>query len=131
MGGASRWWLHHALTSLNVSLDGKLNIYAGDPQQVLSAVALETSAQGVFWNRCYEPQSIARDAAIKASLKASGLAVQSFNGSLLWEPWQVVKKDGTSYKVFTHYYRRGCLQQPAPPPAAARAKRHAAAQDRE
>ena len=114
MGGASRWWLHHALTSLNVSLDGKLNIYAGDPQQVLSAVALETSAQGVFWNRCYEPQSIARDAAIKASLKASGLAVQSFNGSLLWEPWQVVKKDGTPYKVFTPYYRRGCLQQPAP-----------------
>ena len=107
MGGASRWWLHHALTSLNASLDGKLNIYAGDPQQVLSAVALETSAQGVFWNRCYEPQSIARDAAIKASLKASGLAVQSFNGS----SW-----------LFAAI---------RPPPAAAHAKRHAAAQDRE
>ena len=131
MGGASRWWLHHALTSLNVSLDCKLNIYAGDPQQVLSAVALETSAQGVFWNRCYEPQSIARDAAIKASLKASGLAVQSFNGSLLWEQWQVVKKDGTSYKVFTPLLPSWLFAATRPPPAAARAKRHAAAQDRE
>ncbi|MDC3261324.1 DNA photolyase family protein, partial [bacterium] len=40
--------------------------------------------------------------------------VQSFNGSLLWEPWQVLKKDGTPYKVFTPYYRRGCLQKVAP-----------------
>jgi len=28
--------------------------------------------------------------------------------ALLWEPWQVLKKD-TPYKVFTPYYRRGCL----------------------
>jgi len=31
MGGASRWWLHHALESLNESLQGKLNIFSGDP----------------------------------------------------------------------------------------------------
>ena len=27
MGGASRWWLHQALESLNLSLQGKLNIF--------------------------------------------------------------------------------------------------------
>ena len=31
MGGASRWWLHQALESLNLSLQGKLNIFSGDP----------------------------------------------------------------------------------------------------
>ena len=114
MGGASRWWLHHGLESLNSSLHGKLNIYQGEPLAILSQLATENNVSRVFWNRCYEPQSIERDGAIKASLKQSGLEVQSFNGSLLWEPWQVLKKDGTPYKVFTPYYRRGCLQQPAP-----------------
>ena len=113
-GGASRWWLHYALLSLDKSLQGKLNIYQGDPLEVLERLVAEHNASGVFWNRCYEPQSIERDGLIKSSLKEAGLQVQSFNGSLLWEPWQVLKKDQTPYKVFTPYYRRGCLGKPAP-----------------
>jgi deoxyribodipyrimidine photo-lyase len=113
-GGASRWWLHQALLSLDKSLQGKLNIYQGDPLEVLERLVAEHNASGVFWNRCYEPQSIERDGLIKSSLKEAGLQVQSFNGSLLWEPWQVLKKDQTPYKVFTPYYRRGCLGKPAP-----------------
>lgn len=100
--------------SLNKTLSDKLNIYAGDPLEILSTLAIEVSAKAVCWNRCYEPQSIARDATIKSSLKEVGLQVQSFNGSLLWEPWQVLKKDATPYKVFTPFYRRGCLQKTAP-----------------
>ena len=99
---------------MNKSLNDNLNIFVGDPQSVLEQLASATSATAVYWNRCYEPESIERDVEIKATLKQAGLAVQSFNGSLLWEPWQVVKKDGTPYKVYTPYYRRGCLQQMAP-----------------
>ena len=33
---------------------------------------------------------------------------------LLWEPWNVVKNDGTPYKVFTPYYRKGCLNSEMP-----------------
>jgi deoxyribodipyrimidine photo-lyase len=106
--------LHYALLSLDKSLQGKLNIYQGDPLEVLERLVAEHNASGVFWNRCYEPQSIERDGLIKSSLKEAGLQVQSFNGSLLWEPWQVLKKDQTPYKVFTPYYRRGCLGKPAP-----------------
>lgn len=113
-GGASRWWLHHGLLSLDKSLQGKLNIYQGDPGKILTELVTENNASGVFWNRCYEPQSIERDGLIKSTLKDAGVAAQSFNGSLLWEPWQVLKKDTTPYKVFTPYYRRGCLGQPAP-----------------
>ncbi len=114
LGGASRWWLHHALQSLDKSLGGKLNIYTGNALAILSDLSTQMSAKAVYWNRCYEPRSIERDANIKSSLKEAGLDVQSFNGSLLWEPWQVLKKDGTPYKVFTPYYRRGCLQKVAP-----------------
>lgn len=31
MGGASRWWLHHSLVSLDQSLGGTLSLYDGNP----------------------------------------------------------------------------------------------------
>jgi deoxyribodipyrimidine photo-lyase len=109
MGGASRWWLHHSLIALNASLDGKLLVLKGDPATHLAALAAASGATSVHWNRCYEPWRIARDTLIKADLLAQGLNVESHNGSLLWEPWDVAKADGTPYRVFTPYYRRGCL----------------------
>ena len=102
------------MQSLDQSLQGKLNIFSGNPLQILSRLVEENQAAGVYWNRCYDAQSIERDGLIKSTFKDAGLQVKSFNGSLLWEPWQVLKNDGTHYKVFTPYYRRGCLQQPAP-----------------
>jgi len=39
---------------------------------------------------------------------------ESFNGSLLFEPKRVEKADGSPYKVFTPFYRKGCLGN-APP----------------
>ncbi|MGB2216943.1 MAG: cryptochrome/photolyase family protein [Porticoccaceae bacterium] len=114
MGGASRWWLHHALESLNKSLQGKLNMFCGDPLPILSRLAEQYSASRVVWNRCYEPWRIARDSKIKTALQALGTEVESFNGALLWEPWQVLKKDSSPYKVFTPYYRRGCLSSSTP-----------------
>ena len=114
MGGASRWWLHHSLMALNASLDGKLVVLKGDPATHLAALAAASGATSVHWNRCYEPWRIARDTQIKADLLAQGLHVESHNGSLLWEPWDVAKADGTPYRVFTPYYRRGCLASPPP-----------------
>jgi len=114
MGGASRWWLHQALESLNHSLQDKLNIFQGDPLTILTTLIEETSASSIVWNRCYEPWRIARDGNIKTALKDQGIEVDSYNGSLLWEPWQVLKKDQTPYKVFTPYYRRGCLSKTPP-----------------
>ena len=114
MGGASRWWLHYSLTDLNKNLDGKLAIFAGDPQQILLELAERHNVSAVCWNRCYEPWRIERDKQIKAELKSKGIEVKSFNGSLLWEPWEPLKKDGTPYRVFTPFYRKGCLDQPPP-----------------
>ena len=36
------------------------------------------------------------------------------NASLLWEPWNIHKQDGTPYKVFTPFYKKGCLNAPSP-----------------
>jgi len=115
MGGASRWWLHHSLISLNRSLQGNLLVLEGDPLQLIPALARDNEASAVYWNRCYEPWRTTRDSKLKSSLQAQGIKVQSFNGSLLWEPWQINKSDGNPYRVFTPYYRKGCLKATPPP----------------
>lgn len=115
MGGASRWWLHHSLAALNKDLQGRLRFFKGDALEVLSELVRRTGAQGVYWNRCYEPWRMERDARIKALLKEGGTDVRSFNGSLLWEPHTVLKEDGAPYKVFTPFYRKACLEKAGEP----------------
>jgi deoxyribodipyrimidine photo-lyase len=114
MGSASRWWLHQSLCALNADLGGKLRVFRGNPLEIIPTLIKASGADLVCWNRCYEPWRIARDTAMKAGLEESGIAVQSYNGSLLWEPWDIKKGDGTPYKVFTPYFRRGCLSAPSP-----------------
>ncbi|GAA0858925.1 deoxyribodipyrimidine photo-lyase [Aliiglaciecola litoralis] len=114
MGAASKWWLHHSLASLNSSLDNKLHILKGDPAVIIDQLIKKFDANEVVWNRCYEPWQVKRDKQIKSLLKNNDIAVQSFNGSLLWEPWEIMNKAGSPYKVFTPYYRKGCLQAHEP-----------------
>lgn len=114
MGGASRWWLHQSLTALNQSLHGKLLVLKGDPLALMPALARLVNASQVMWNRCYEPWRVQRDKRLKELLQEQGTQTRSFNGSLLWEPWQVLKEDQTPYKVFTPYFRRGCMKAAEP-----------------
>lgn len=109
LGSASRVWLHHSLQLLNQSLDGQLRVFRGNAIDVIAQLTDTQNIQSVSWNRCYEPWRIQRDATIKSNLKSTGIDCQSFNASLLWEPWTVLKKDETPYKVFTPYYKNGCL----------------------
>ena len=103
-GGASRWWLHHSLKALDESLQGNLNVFQGDPKQILQSLLEKHRASGIFWNRCYEPWSRNRDASIKQFFKEKGVEAESFNGSLLWEPIEVLKSDDTPYRVFTPFF---------------------------
>ncbi len=109
MGGASRWWLHRSLHALNESLDGGLVFLKGDAREILLRLVEKTGATAVYWNRCYEPWRVGQDTAIKSALDKAEFAVRSFNASLLFEPEDVRKPDGTPYKVFTPFYRKACL----------------------
>ena len=115
MGGASRWWLRRSLEALDRDLDGALCLLSGPADRVLPELVAASGACGVFWNRCYEPWRMARDRRIRATLDAAGCAVRSYNGSLLFEPTAIRKADGTPYRVYTPFYRNGCLANgPAP-----------------
>ena len=113
MGSASCWWLHNSLHQLNSALNDKLVVLRGDPENILLEIAKLHSIQRVHWNRCYEPWRISRDKKIKKSLEEHNILVKTYNGSLLWEPWEVLKQDKTPYKVFTPFYR--CCLKNIPP----------------
>lgn len=111
MGGASRWWLHYSILSLaeDYKKHGvNLILRKGNPLTILNSLIKETNAVSVFWNRCYEPFSIKRDTEIKKQLEAASIEVKSFNGSLLFEPWEVKNKQGSNFKVFTPFWKH-CL----------------------
>lgn len=115
-GGAGRWWLHHSLQTLGHSLEKRgapLCLRRGEAAAILPELAAQTGAAAVYWNRCYEPFAIARDKEIKADLKARGLMVESFNGSLLSEPWEIKTGQGGPYKVFTPFWK-ALLAAPEP-----------------
>ena len=114
IGIASRFWLHHSLKNLNGNLNNNLSLYQGDHLKTLIDIIDRNNITAVYWNRCYEPWRIKRDTEIKSALEAKEISVFTYNGSLLWEPWTIKKDDGTPYKVFTPFYRKGCLNSEEP-----------------
>ena len=120
LGGASRWWLHHSLQALDESLQGKLNLYTGEASTIIASLQQRFTILGVYWSRCYEPWRMSRDKVIKQTLLSQGVCVESFNGSLLNEPWTILKNDNSPYKIFTPYYRKASQVDnyisPLPPP---------------
>ncbi len=107
MGAASRWWLHHSLYSFDQRLDGGLLVLAGDPVELIPQLMQDHGITSIHWNRCYEPWQITRDSRLKEKLLDLDMAVNSHNGSLIWEPWTNLKQDQTPYRVFTPFYRNG------------------------
>lgn len=114
LGQAGKWWLHESLKSLKDDLQGHLIIAQGDSLKILQRMVKKYKATSVYFNRCYQPWVIKRDLKIKKKLTESGLDVQSFNGALLWNPEDIVKSDATAYKVFTAFYKNGCLRANEP-----------------
>ena len=107
-GGASNWWLDKSLRSLSASLTaigGKLILRRGPADSVLKNLIEETGAKSVFWNRRYDLTGREADTNIKTHLKDAGIEVESFNGSVLTEPWTQRTGSGGYYKVYTPYWR--------------------------
>jgi deoxyribodipyrimidine photo-lyase len=124
-GAASRWWLHQSLAALDGELrkrGSRLIIRQGEPLAVLQELAHEQAIRQLYWNRLYEPAIIERDSQIKKTLAGTGIACQSFNGALLFEPWEIQTGQNTPYKVFTAFWK-ACLRtglpqdQPQPAPS--------------
>jgi deoxyribodipyrimidine photo-lyase len=115
-GAASKWWLHQSIAALNANLrekNSRLIIRRGPTLPTLYDLVRETGATALFWNRLYEPALIARDTKVKEAFRVGGVAAESFNASLLHEPWTVTNKSGRPFQIFTPFWTH-CLNQPDP-----------------
>lgn len=117
LGGAARWWLHHSLTSLERDLTGLGGVFVvrqGRAEAAIAEAVQETGATAVFWNRRYGAAEREFDTRLGRSLTAAGVEVETFNASLLFEPWTIRTGQGTPFAVFTPFWR-ACLSAPEPP----------------
>lgn len=116
LGGASRWWLHHSLRSLDESLREKgsrLTLRRGAAAAELPRLVDDVGAGAVYWNRRYGRAARDVDTDLKSTLRDRGLVADSFQANLLFEPWTVQTGQGQPFKVFTPFWR-ACLERPEP-----------------
>ena len=120
-GGASRWWLHHSLASLDGELRRRgsgLVIRTGAASDVLRDVVKESGAKAIFLARRYEPASRAEEEAVEADLDAD-VDIHAFDDSLLHHPQTVMTQGGTPFRVFTPFWKAASsLGEPPLPDAA-------------
>jgi len=135
-GAAAKWRLGSGIAEFARSLaarGSRLVLRRGEAGTVLPALVAETGASAVYWTRAYGPAAVARDTAVKAGLRAAGIEAQSFDGSLLAEPWQVTTGQGGPYRVYTPFWKalraRGAAA-PLPAPAELRMPAEWPASDR-
>lgn len=107
LGAAPKWRLGQALRVFDATLrqqGSRLILRRGDALAQLRALAAETGATAVYWSRLYDPDSVARDSAVKKALREDGIEARSFGGHLMFEPWTVQTKTGGFYKVYTPFW---------------------------
>ncbi len=123
MGGASRWWLHYSLKSLDENLRAKgsrLVLRRGDCAEQLEAVAQESGARKVHALHHYEPWWRNAEKAV-----AKQLDLCLHDGTLLLPPGAVRTGNGGSYRIYTPFSR--ALMEQMPPASPASAPSHLAA----
>ena len=109
-GEAGHWWLNESLKKLQESYRSRfgasLIILEGEALEVLQKLVKKYKINQVLWNRLYSSETIKRDSIIKKTFQDQGVDVETFNGHLLNEPWEVQNNSGQYFKVFTPYWRK-------------------------
>jgi len=109
-GEAGHWWLNESLKRLQESYRSRfgvsLIILEGEALELLQKLVKKYKINQVLWNRLYSSETIKRDTIIKKTFQDQGVDVETFNGHLLNEPWEVQNNSGQYFKVFTPYWRK-------------------------
>tara|TARA_B100001113_G_scaffold353210_1_gene356739 strand:+ start:1356 stop:2762 length:1407 start_codon:yes stop_codon:yes gene_type:complete len=108
LGAASRLWLHYSLKDLKNQCP-ELSVYRGNWEETALLLVQKFSISHVFMNHHFTLTESKIIDSLKKSLQKKGCQLSTMNNSLLWEPHHVLKADGTPYRVFTPFYRKGCL----------------------
>jgi deoxyribodipyrimidine photo-lyase len=118
-GAAARWWLHQALASLGKDigdLGGSLIFKKGKAEKILPQLAEDLEVDTLYFGRTYDPAGRATEQEVETAFTDRSVSLESFNTSLLQEPWEVKNGSGRPFQVFTPYWRKsrsGIYREPA------------------
>ncbi len=99
-------FIHGCLAELDAelrALGGALIVRHAVAAEAIPALAAELGVEAVFANGDYEPDAIARDAAVAASLQAAGRRLVLSKDQVIFEKNEVVTLGGQPFSVFTPY----------------------------
>ncbi|MBC7456378.1 MAG: deoxyribodipyrimidine photo-lyase [Massilia sp.] len=112
-------FIHASLAELDAELrqlGGHLIVRHARAVDDIARLAAELEVDAVYVNGDYEPQAIARDDAVAASLRAAGRAFFSFKDQVIFEKNEVLSLAGQPFSVFTPYknaWLKRMLAEPA------------------
>ena len=94
--------INHQLKETGSAID----IYYGKPIDIFKSLSEKHTIDAVFTNHDYEPSAIKRDLEIKNLLTSKNIHFKTYKDQVIFERNEIVKKDGTPYKVYTPYSKK-------------------------
>ncbi|WP_299381927.1 deoxyribodipyrimidine photo-lyase [uncultured Lacinutrix sp.] len=102
-------FIHESLQVMQDTLKKEYNssiaIYNGTPEETFTALIKDYSIETVYTNRDYEPYALSRDKNIESFLKTQAISFNTYKDQVIFERNEIVKKDGTPYRVYTPFSR--------------------------
>src|SRR5690606_4122096 len=107
-------FIHDSLVEMEKTLNennSSMEIRYGIAEEEIIDYCKRCDIELVVTNRDYEPAAKRRDELVANLLNANNSQFGDFKDSVVFEPHETLKNDGTPYKVFTPYMRawRGVL----------------------
>jgi len=104
---AQRWWVYHSLINFKQELSKfniSLELLVGDEVQVLKKIKARDKVS-LYWNKVPEPDEEKKESKIIKNLIEKKIDFKFFKGNILNEYKEVMKDDGTPFKVFTPFWK--------------------------
>lgn len=102
-------FIHQQLKKIDEQLKklgSGLHILQGKPIEIYKKLTEKHTINTVFTNRDYEPYGIQRDKEIYDFLKLKNINFKGYKDHVIFEKNEVVKDDGTPYKVYTPFSKK-------------------------
>ena len=99
-------FIHTSLIELNAALvrqASTLIVCHGAAREEIPRLAARLHVDAVFANHDYEPQALARDAAVARALQAAGVEFRTRKDQVIFEKGEVLTGSGKPFSVYTPY----------------------------
>jgi deoxyribodipyrimidine photo-lyase len=112
LGKNSKIRLRDTLVHFYNHLDKKVAIYSGEIEAVFSHLKKQYYIESIFFNACYEPWELKKEEIVVKFCKKYTIHCEISNSNFLFHPIEVLKHDGTPYKVFTAFKNKLLMLTP-------------------